>query len=215
MPSVNETKTELFTRWLDQHIWPQIDAMMLNDAYFKLIGRARELTGEFTGPIGGLIEVGHVTAQTLAIRRLCDGRRDVVSLRRLLLEAKTHNLVATNPLDQLLSNLDRCDHICGLVNDYVAHTANPLRKPNVSEWNLQVGHLTDAQKAICEVAVTFDRDLLKRTNRVKLIPVPQFDIMHEFTPWVPGSDIAKLWDFWHAHNNSVNSWISPGWESAN
>ena len=30
--------------WLDQHIWPQIHTMLLNDAYFKLMGRARELT---------------------------------------------------------------------------------------------------------------------------------------------------------------------------
>jgi hypothetical protein len=43
-------------QWLDQHIWPQIQAMLLNDAYFKLMGRARELTGEFNGPIAGLIE---------------------------------------------------------------------------------------------------------------------------------------------------------------
>jgi hypothetical protein len=56
--------------WLDQHIWPQIQTMMLNDAYFKLMRRARGLTGEFNGPIAGLIEVGYVISQTLAIRRL-------------------------------------------------------------------------------------------------------------------------------------------------
>lgn len=77
---------------LDQHIWPQIQTMMLNDAYFKLMGRARELTGEFNGPIAGLIEVGYVTSQTIAIRRLSDNRQDVISLRRALIEARTRNV---------------------------------------------------------------------------------------------------------------------------
>jgi hypothetical protein len=52
------------SEWLDRHIWPQVQTMMLNDAYFKLMGRARELTGEFNGPIAGLIEVGYVTSRT-------------------------------------------------------------------------------------------------------------------------------------------------------
>ena len=79
---------DFLSEWLDRHIWPQVQTMMLNDAYFKLMGRARELTGELNGPIAGLVEVGYVTSQTLAIRRLCDGGRDVISLRRSLVEAK-------------------------------------------------------------------------------------------------------------------------------
>jgi hypothetical protein len=46
--------TVSISKWLNNQIWPQIHAMMLNDAYFKLMGRARELTGEFNGPIVGL-----------------------------------------------------------------------------------------------------------------------------------------------------------------
>jgi len=193
--------------WLDQLIWPQIHSLMINDAYFKLVGRARELTGEFNGPIAGLIEVGYVTSQTLAIRRLCDGRRDVVSLRRLLVETRAKSLVSVVKIDQLLRKLDACDHVCILVNDYVAHTADPLRRPNVSQWNLQVSHLTEAQKSICQVATTLDRDLLRRRNYVKIVPVPQFDIMREFRHWVPDAGIKALWEFWHAHNDSVNAWL--------
>jgi len=81
----------------------------------------------------------------------------------------------------------------------------------MSEWKLQVGQLQSAQRAICEIAITFERDLLQQPSHVTIIPVPQFDIMQEFKPWVPASEIAKLWDFWHAHNKSVNAWISPGW----
>jgi hypothetical protein len=97
---------ECLSDCLDQHIWPQIQTMMLNDAYFKLMGRARELTGEFNGPIAGLIEVGYVTSQTLAIRRLCDPRRDVISLRRSLVKAKAGSLAPAGQVDQLLSRLD-------------------------------------------------------------------------------------------------------------
>ena len=197
----------LFER-LEKHIWPQIQAMMLNDAYFKLMGHARELTGEFNGPIARLIEAGYVTYQTVAIRRLCDGRRDVISLRRLLVDAKASNLVLNDQLDELTRRLDSCDRICELVNNYVAHTANPLRKENVADWNLQVGHLIEAQKTICEVAVIFDRDLLQRRSYVALIPVPQQgNIMQDFSCWVSEASIEKLWEFWHAHNTVVNAWI--------
>ncbi len=193
--------------WLDQQIWPQIHAMMLDDAYFKLMGRARELTGEFNGPIARLIEVGYITSQTVAIRRLCDGRRDVISLRRSLIEADAGNVASAEQIEGLLNRLDSCDHVCRLVNDYVAHTANPVRRPNLADWNLQVGHLTEAQKAIYGVAITLDRDLLQGKNYVKIIPVPQFDIMREFRPWVPDAKIKTLWEFWHAHNDAVNAWI--------
>jgi hypothetical protein len=198
---------DFLSEWLDRHIWPQVQTMMLNDAYFKLMGRARALTGEFNGPIAGLIEVGYVTSQTLSIRRLCDGGRDVISIRRSLLEARSKNLAPADRIRQLSDRLDSCDHVCELVNNYIAHTANPLRRPNLSDWNLQVRHLTEAQKAICEVAVTLDRDLLRRKNYVKLIPVPQFDIMQEFRRWVPDTAIKELWEFWHNHNDEVNAWL--------
>jgi hypothetical protein len=122
-------------------------------------------------------------------------------------EAKAKSLVPAAQIDQLLGRLDSCDHICGLVNNYIAHTANNLRRPNATEWNLQTGHLTEAQKAICEVAITLDRDLLRRKNYVKIIPVPQFDIMQEFRRWVSDTDVKGLWKFWHDHNDSVNAWL--------
>jgi hypothetical protein len=182
--------------------------MMSDDAYFKLMGHARQLTGEFNGPIARLIEVGYVTSQTIAIRRLCDKRQDVISLRRVLDAAK--DLAPKTKIDQLNAQLDRCGHVCDLVNNYVVHTANPLRRPDLSEWNLQVAHLTEAQRAICEVAITLDRDLLQRKNYVKIIPVPQDNIMKEFQLWASGDVIIKLWEFWHLHNNTVNAWIVAG-----
>jgi hypothetical protein len=194
--------------WLDDYVWPQIETMMSNDALFKLLGRARELSGKFNGPISGLMESGYVTSQMVAIRRLCDPRKDVISLRRVLLECKAKQLTLPNLIDQLLSRLDRCDYVCELVNSHVAHTANPLRGREVRDWKLEVGQLADAQRAVCEVAIALDRDLLRRKNRVSLIPTPQYDIMEEFRCWISDEAVNALWDFWHAHNRSVNDWIS-------
>ena len=56
--------------------------MLVHDAYFKLTGYARQLTGTFNGAVAGLIYAGYLTSQMVAIRRLCDKRRDVISLRR-------------------------------------------------------------------------------------------------------------------------------------
>jgi hypothetical protein len=42
---------------------------------------------------------------------------------------------------------------------------------------------------------------------VEIIPVPQFDIMQEFRPWVPDAKIKMLREFWHDHRARVNAWI--------
>ena len=73
-------------------------------------------------------------------------------------------------------------------------------------WRLQEQQLTDAQKAVCEVAIILARDLLQR-DYVEVMPVVQSDdIMEDFRLWVPAADIQKLWDFWHDHRATVNSW---------
>ena len=72
--------------WLDQYVLRDIREMLVQDAYFKLMGYARQITGKFNGAIAGLIYVGYLTSQTVAIRRLCEKRSDVISLRRVLEE---------------------------------------------------------------------------------------------------------------------------------
>ena len=50
------------------------------------------------------------------------------------------------------------------------------------------------------------RDLLQR-DYVEVMPVVQSgDIMEDFRLWMPAADIQKLWDFWHDHRATVNSW---------
>ena len=192
--------------WLDQHVLRDIREMLVQDAYFKLMGYARQLTGKFNGGVAGLIYVGYLTSQTVAIRRLCENKRDVISLRRVLEGSKKTNTAVAARAGYLAQKLDSCQRITDLVNNYIAHTGNSRRRPNMPAWHLQEQQLTDAQKAICEVAMILARDLLQR-DYVEVMPVIQSgDIMEDFRLWVPAADIPKLWEFWHAHRAAVNSW---------
>ena len=48
------------------YVWPEIQAMMLNDAHFRLVLTARELTGKFNGPTAKLLQDGYLTYQMVA-----------------------------------------------------------------------------------------------------------------------------------------------------
>jgi hypothetical protein len=111
--------------------------------------RARELTGTFNGPIAELIQTGYLAFQTVAIRRLCDKRRNVISLRRVLEESKSNKLASVDQINGLSDKLNSCDRVIDLVNDHVAHTANPARNPNMSDSTCPWADLFKAQEAIC------------------------------------------------------------------
>ena len=76
------------TQWMKDSVWPEIEAMMLNDAHFRLFLTARQLTGKFNGASAQLLQDGYVTYQMVAIRRLCHKGDDVISLVRALMEAE-------------------------------------------------------------------------------------------------------------------------------
>ncbi len=176
--------SDTLSDWMEQEIWPQIWGLMLNDAYFKLTWHARELTGKFNGPIAELIQTGYLTFQTVAIRRLCDDRRDGDFPSEGLMEAKSKRIAPTDPIDRLLGKLDACDRVCDLVDDHVAHTANPVRSPNVSDSTCPWADLFESQKAICRVAVSLERDILRQKVASDILPVPQGDVMEDFRLWV-------------------------------
>ncbi len=186
--------------WLDDYIWPQIHSLMLNDAYFKLVRYVFEISQKYIDPVGNLVVNGYVTFQMIGIRRLCDDKRDVISLRRLLIETKS----IPNQQD-LLRKLDTCKEVCDRASDHIAHTGNPARRPNITDWNLTENDLTNAQKSICEVAIALDRASIKPKGYVNIIPVVQTLNMLDFN--LSPTDTKKLWDFWHAHNDTVNGWI--------
>lgn len=192
--------------WMNQ-IWQQIWSMMFNDAYFRVFDRARQVTGEFNGNFASVIYDGYLTFQMVAIRRLCDGRTDVISLRRALLESRERLPGTASQVDGLLLRVEeRCDHVRTQVNQHIAHTANPNRTPNPVIWNMRMRDITRAHEAICKAATILDRDILQRQTAIGIIPVPQGDIMQDFRLWVPEPAIHRLYRFWHDHVRTVDDW---------
>jgi hypothetical protein len=80
-------------RWLDgdEHhsVWKQIDAMVMNDAVYRLVNECRRFatkeapTAASNPLIGRFVDLGYVATQVLAIWKLMEQRDDVISLRRL------------------------------------------------------------------------------------------------------------------------------------
>lgn len=192
--------------WMDKQIWRQIYAMIVNDAYFRVFEKAREITGKFKGHIAQLVHDGYLTSQMIAIRRLCDDDKHVISLRRALIETRRKQPADARHIDQVLLSLDSCDHVCEQANQYIAHTANPARRPNVPAWNMQMKHLTESHEAICRAANTLERDILRRKTLIGNIPVYQGDIMEDFRHWVPEADLKTLCKLFHAHVKKVDDW---------
>jgi hypothetical protein len=103
--------------WLDQHVLPDIQSMLVQDAYLKLTGYARQLTGTFNGALARLIYAGYLTSQMVAIRRLCDNRRDVISLRRVPEESKKTNPAVAAKACDLAQKLGACQSVSDLVDN--------------------------------------------------------------------------------------------------
>jgi hypothetical protein len=191
---------------MHHHVWPEIEAMMLNDAHFRLVVCARRLTKKFTGPTAKLLQDGYLTLQMVAIRRLYEKREDVYSLTRALMESEKELPHLKPQIDHQINSLKVCDHVRKQVNKHVGHTDDPERSKDFVAWNMGMKDLEDAQKAICRAAIALERDILKVRNRVEIIPVYQGDPLEDLRLWVPDEFIEKLYQFWHSHIREVNSW---------
>jgi hypothetical protein len=150
--------------WMDEYIWPQVIELLLNDAYFKLVRHVFRQTAKGIDPLHFLLLNGYITFQLMGIRRLCDNRRDAISMRRLLVETN----VAEKPT--LLAQLDACNEVYDRASDHIAHTGNPGRRPRFADWHLTEKDLTNAHKAICQVTMTLDRCRSKLRNYTKIFP---------------------------------------------
>jgi hypothetical protein len=187
--------------WMDDYIWPQVIELLLSDAYFKLVRHVSQKTGKSIA-VWFLVLNGYVTFQLMGIRRLCDNGRGMISMRRLLMET---NLAEKSAL---LGQLDACETVCDQADSHIAHTGHPTRRPDFSDWHLTEADLTNAHRTICKVAMTLDRCRSKARNYAKIFPVGgvnmlQFDL--------PQTETQELWNFWHAHEDMVNSWVVKTW----
>jgi hypothetical protein len=188
--------------WMDDYIWTQVIELLLHDAYFKLVRHVSQKTARYIDPLGFLVINGYITFQLMGIRRLCDNRRDAISMRRLLVETN----VAEKPT--LLGQLDACNEVCDRASDHIAHTGNPARRPRFSDWHLTETDLTDAHQAICKVTMALDRSRSKARNYAKIFPAVSLN-MQQFG--LPPKETQERWDFWHAHADTVNSWVTKTW----
>jgi hypothetical protein len=195
------------TQWMKDHVWPEIEAMMLNDAHFRLVLSARQLTGKFNGPTAKLLQDGYLTYQMVTIRRLCDIDSKVISLRRALMEAAKEKPAFKAQIDQLLDSLTQCDHVCRQVDKHVAHTANPAQPYNLVPWNMGMQHLEAAHKVICQAAIVLNRDTLHWANFIEIMPVPQYYFGEDLILWVPEQLRNSLHKAWHDNRRRVNAWL--------
>ena len=194
--------------WMKGYVWPEIEAMMLNDAHFRLVLTARQLTKKFSGPTAKLLQDGYLTYQMVTIRRLCDKDADVFSLRAVLRKAKEEQPQVTQQIDRLSGNLSKCDHVCEQVNKHVAHTANPAQSRKWVEWDMGMKDLETAHKAICQTAITLDRDILHWGLPIEIMPIPQYYFGEDLMLWVPEQLQDKLNQSWHDNRKRVNAWKS-------
>jgi hypothetical protein len=150
---------------------------------------------------------GDSSYSMITIRRLCDVRKDVISLRRVLMQAATEQPGSKADIDRLSDSLTECDHVCNQVNSHVAHTANPQRAQNFVKWDMEMQLLEDAHKVICRAAIVLERDILRIQNRIELMTVPQYDVMEDLRLWILDEIVDQLYRLWHEHRKKVNSWM--------
>jgi hypothetical protein len=196
------------TVWMRDYVWPEIQTMMLNDAHFRLVLAARQLTGKLKGPTGKLIDDGYVTFQMVTIRRLCDNDEDVFSLRAVLKKAREEKPNLTEQINQLSGSLGACAHVCDQVNKHVAHTANPETCRDWKQWDIDLQDLEQAHKSICQVAFKIDRYILPcGLPSSEVMPVLQHYFAEDLMLWVSEEQQDKLNKSWHDNRKRVNSWI--------
>jgi hypothetical protein len=199
--------TDQKTLWLEEEIWPEILAMMHSDAFFRLWLKAQELAAIPYGPIAQSIINNYATAQLAAIRRLCDQSVTAISLPKILKMVGREQPYRKSVISALEARLmQECDETCALATQYIAHNGNPATRKWVA-WGLTSETIARAQRAICEVAVVVERDLLLLRQRAHLVPVPQFDYLAEVRSIVPPAALPALREFWYAYHADIDEWV--------
>jgi hypothetical protein len=201
--------TDQTYHWLEEEIWPEIQAMMHNDAYFKLWFKAHELAEILPpfGPIAQMVLDGYSTCQLSAIRRMCDRNSIGISLRRLLDLIRKEEPQWGKVVGSLSSRLDgECRELSSLATQYVAHNGNPAKR-DWKEWRLTTNEIIKAQNVICTTAIVIERDILKITQRPHIISVPNFSEFEEVKRLIPQEKLVMLREFWDDHIRQINHWL--------
>jgi hypothetical protein len=84
---------------------------------------------------------------------------------------QNENLSRTRHLAISFGQLDACQSVNDLVDNYIAYTGSPQRRPNMPPWSLTEQQLTEAQKSLCEVAFILARELLTASGGKATVPL--------------------------------------------
>lgn len=199
-------KRRQWLEWLDtdEHhaIWDSVSALVWNDVSFRTL--AQLVIDNPKSCLGNTLVAeklinGHVAIQILAIRRLVDNRRDVISLRRLIKDVRRHFGLFT-----------RENYVCfdGLPYDYqsVMRKEVEARSGKGPFWLATQG--PDAWGTLERVHAHFDKlSGVNATyrNREDRLPVT---LLNTVETWLDESDADKLAKWSHsflAHASSVEN----------
>ena len=199
-------KRRQWLKWLDtdEHhaIWPNVSALVWNDVSFRTLAQLAVDNPE--GCLGNTLVAeklihGHVATQILAIRRLVDNRRDVISLRRLIKDVRSNFKLFT-----------RENYVCfdGLPYDYeaVKRKDTEARAGKGPFWGATEGPVAWATSS--RVHEHFDRlSGVNAANRSRedRLPVALVDAVKD---WLDNSHADELAEWSHAflaHAGSAES----------
>jgi hypothetical protein len=150
-----ENFEQLRERWIGwlkgdpvQSIWKQIYGMIWDDATFRSINETRSYTTggsslSQNAMVARFIDSSYVAGQSIALARLVDRRKDVISLCRLIAEIKEHRTLITRAAYLNIANLPYyyepiCDawfaRVLEASKDGVSFSHEPTSGPNA--WSV-------------------------------------------------------------------------------
>jgi hypothetical protein len=192
-------KRRLWLSWIekDEHhaIWSVLSSMVWTDASFRVLAHfgGDENSALNNALLGEALLHGHVATQVLSIRRLMDGRSDVISLRRLVRDLRSNFALLT-----------RENFVCfdGLPYDYEAVQHKEMVE-NIGKgffWGETSG--PRAHGTSCLAHEQFDRlagiDPAKR-GREDRLPVSLIDTVERWLDESGADEVAKWSHVYLAH----------------
>jgi hypothetical protein len=190
-------KRSQWISWLDhdEHhaIWTALSAMVWSDVSFRTLAQVAidDTSSALTNSLlAEQLINGHVATQVLAIRRLVDNRRDVISLRRLIKDVRSNYALFT-----------RENYVChdGLPYEYEAVRRKQMQTllRDGPMWMLTTGPEAASTSSIAHEQ--FDRlagisaDNRRRDDR---LPAALLDTVES---WLDGSGTDELAEWSHAY----------------
>jgi len=117
-------------------------------------------------------------------------------------------------LGWLKERLGNCEELYGYVNKYLAHAATPESRAAIQadEIKITLGEIFNTHKVICQTAQFIGINVLYHSFENFLIVQAYDQFEHFEKPWVPGSAIPQLYDYWEEYYKETISWKDWDWQ---